>query len=148
MFCLECTPNAPGLMMLKSYFLLFECPSAYLAFRYFVQVFPANHVHVTTRTLHVCFGQPQFGNKAGYGYDKLRKCNWLDVKQREKQWQQLYFHFYALHGIWIIMLVLDHVIGSLIPSIKLFLPFLFRDEAFHLNGALVLLWSDVCLNYI
>ena len=61
MFCLECTQNAPGLMMLKSYFLLFVCLSAYLAFRYFVQVFPAYHVHVTTITL--CFGQPQFAEQ-------------------------------------------------------------------------------------
>ena len=43
MFCLECTRNALGLMILTSYFLLFVCLPAYLAFRYFVHLFPPYH---------------------------------------------------------------------------------------------------------
>ena len=106
MFCLECTRNTPGLMMLKSYFLRFVCLSAYLAFCYFAQVFPAYQVHVTTRTL--CFEQPKFAEQSNAWIWQLRKCNWLDVKQRERQWQQLFLRFSALHRIWIIMLGLDY----------------------------------------
>jgi len=40
------------------------------------------------------------------------------------------------------------VIAPLIPSIKLFPPFLFRDKAFYLNGVLVLVWNNVFLHLV